>query len=36
MPPNPVSTEPKSDECVKVVVRIRPLSRKELQDGHKA
>ncbi|CAM9194103.1 unnamed protein product, partial [Discosporangium mesarthrocarpum] len=26
----------KSDECVKVVVRIRPLSRKELQDGHKA
>eukprot|EP00752_Nemacystus_decipiens_P011231 g9981.t1 len=36
MPPNPGSTEPKSDECVKVVVRIRPLSRKELQDGHKA
>ncbi|CAM9948136.1 unnamed protein product, partial [Ectocarpus sp. 8 AP-2014] len=35
MPPNPTS-EPKSDECVKVVVRIRPLSRKELQDGHKA
>eukprot|EP00903_Cladosiphon_okamuranus_P009741 g9262.t1 len=32
----PGSTEPKSDECVKVVVRIRPLSRKELQDGHKA
>ncbi|CAM9958619.1 unnamed protein product [Heterosigma akashiwo] len=26
----------KNDECVKVVVRIRPLSRKELQDGHKA
>ncbi|CAM9519310.1 unnamed protein product, partial [Ectocarpus fasciculatus] len=36
MPPNPTSQEPKSDECVKVVVRIRPLSRKELQDGHKA
>ncbi|CAM9722802.1 unnamed protein product [Chrysoparadoxa australica] len=27
---------PKADECVKVVVRIRPLNRKELQDGHKA
>jgi hypothetical protein len=27
---------PKSDECVKVVVRIRPLSRKEVQDGHLA
>lgn len=32
MPPNP---DTKADECVKVVVRIRPLSRKELQDGHK-
>ena len=26
----------KSDECVKVVVRVRPLSRKEKQDGHEA
>ncbi|CAM9287724.1 unnamed protein product, partial [Phaeothamnion confervicola] len=25
----------RSDECVRVVVRVRPLSRKELQDGHK-
>ncbi|KAG5178547.1 kinesin-like protein [Tribonema minus] len=30
------SGRPKSDECVKVVVRIRPLSRKEVQDGHSA
>ncbi|CAM9437403.1 unnamed protein product [Ascophyllum nodosum] len=34
MPPNPEPSKP--DECVKVVVRIRPLSRKEGQDGHKA
>ena len=27
---------PAKDECVKVVVRIRPLSRKEKQDGHQA
>ena len=26
----------KADECVKVVVRVRPLSRKEKQDGHEA
>ena len=24
----------KEGECVKVVVRVRPLSRKEIQDGH--
>ena len=27
---------PDADECVKVVVRVRPLSRKEQQDGHAA
>jgi len=26
----------KKDEAVKVVVRVRPLSRKEIQDGHQA
>ena len=24
----------KEGECVKVVVRVRPLSKKEIQDGH--
>ena len=24
----------KEGECVKVVVRVRPLSRQEIQDGH--
>ena len=27
---------PKGGESVKVVVRIRPLSSKEIQDGHEA
>ena len=26
----------KAEETVKVVVRVRPLSRKEIQDGHEA
>ena len=29
-----VAPRKKEGECVKVVVRVRPLSKKEIQDGH--
>jgi hypothetical protein len=37
MPPktdDDVVPRKKEGECVKVVVRVRPLSKKEIQDGH--